>query len=117
MAKKKTNKKAEAVTDQVTTDQTTTDQTTTDAPTDKATDQPAPPTPAPPEPAPAKKLSGTDFAIGFLCEHPDATNDELRAALAKAEIKMADSTLETWPPFMAKIFAKLDELGWKRPDA
>jgi len=93
---------------------TVTDQTVTDQPTEPT--PPANETPAPATP-PKRKLSGQDFAMFYLCKHNDATVDDLRKALNDAGMKLAESTLETWPPFMAKIFAKLDELGWKRPDA
>ena len=67
------------------------------------------------EKKPERKLSGSDFAMYYLCEHPQATEADLKKAIADAGLKMSDTILKTWPPFMAKIFTKLDELGWKRP--
>lgn len=95
MTTKKKNKKAPQ------TEPTTTEATTTPAPE--------------PTPTTEKKISGTEFVERQLIANPDATLEELRKALDEAGVKMSQTTLETWPPFMKKIFKLLDEGGWKRP--
>jgi hypothetical protein len=90
---------------------------TTANPTTEAPPAQTPPAQTPPEPPKEKRISGSDFVMFYFLEHgPETTKEEVRAALNKAELKMADSMLDTWPPFMKKIFKKLDELGWKRPE-
>jgi len=87
------------------TEQTTELTTTTEQPEQTATTTPAP----------QKKLSGSDFVMRHLIRNPDATVAEIREALDAEGLKMADSTLTTWPPFMKKIFGFLNEAGWKKP--
>ena len=106
---------------QVTEEPTSTEPTTTEqapeaphpeAPQSEVSGSQAEPDVQPPK---VKKLSTSDFVMFHLCEHPEATEEELRQALDQAGLKMSESVLKTWPGFMAKIFNKLTELGWKRP--
>ena len=78
-------------------------------------DQPETNESQPEQPTKERKLSGSDVLMRHLCANPNATIDELKEKLNKADLKLADSTIKSWPPFMTKIFDFQKELGWKPP--
>ena len=79
--------------------------------------QPTEPTtePAPPEQAPTKKLSANEFVGRHLIAHPEATEDDVKTALAEAEMKLNEYAIHAWVKDWKWMVPALEEAGWKRP--